>query len=162
MHIEDRQVINVQREELWDFLMQVENAAECIPGCDGVRPTGTDEYDTSMKVRVGAIRLKLEGRLRVVERDRENWTATMKVEGIERHVGGGANVTVTMTLVEQSPGVTELLVKTDAKILGKLGEFGQPVMKKKAAAITEQFARTISERIGQDGGARARPGQSGR
>ena len=32
MNFEDRQVIAAPREELWDFLMQIEKVGECIPG----------------------------------------------------------------------------------------------------------------------------------
>jgi carbon monoxide dehydrogenase subunit G len=148
--IEDRQVIGAPRERLWDFLMQVEKVGECMPGCDNVRPIGNDEYDTTMKLKVGPIALKIDARLRVVARDRDAWTAKMRVEGTERGVGGGVSAMLIMVLVAESSTSTALMLTTDAKVFGKLGEFGQPVMKKKAASMTEEFARTIGERMSWD------------
>lgn len=150
MYFEDRQIIEAPREELWDFLMQIEKVGECIPGCDRVVQVGPEEYETTMRLRVGPINLRVESKLHVVERDRDTWTATMRANGAERGVGGGVNATFTMVLSEVGDGKTELLVKNDAKILGRLGEFGQPVMKRKAASITQQFASTIGKRLADE------------
>jgi carbon monoxide dehydrogenase subunit G len=147
MLIENRQVIDAPRPELWDFLQQLEQVGECIPGVEGVRPVGPEQYEATMKVKVGSINLKFDAQLNVLERDREHWTAKMHAQGTERGVGGGAKATFTMTLAETEGGATELLMRTDARVLGKLAEFGQPVMQKKAEKITEQFARTIGDRL---------------
>ena len=73
----------------------------------------------------------------------------------ERGVGGTVSSVFTMTLVDRGADGTELMVTTEAKILGKLGEFGQPVMKKKAAAITQEFARNIGDRLAEQRAASA-------
>jgi carbon monoxide dehydrogenase subunit G len=155
MLIENRQVIAAPRSQLWDFLLEIEQVGECIPGVAGVRLVGPEEYEATMRLKVGPIDLKFEAMLHVLERDRAHWTAKLRAEGTERGIGGAVNATFTMTLEELNPGSTELFVRTEAKILGKLGEFGQPVMKKKAAAITEQFAKTVGERVARGDGVAA-------
>jgi uncharacterized protein len=147
VNFEDRQLIASPREELWDYLMQIEKVGACIPGCDSVTKVGDDLYETTMGVSVGPIKLRFEASLEVLEQDRASWVARMKADGAERGVGGTVHATFTMTLLDRGDEGTELVVSTDAKILGKLGEFGQPVMKKKAATITRQFARTLGERL---------------
>ena len=92
MLIEDRQLINARRPELWDFLMDIPKVAECMPGVADIRLSSPDEYEVTMKVKVGAIDLKFEAKLRVLGRDRENWTATMEVAGAERGVGGAVEI----------------------------------------------------------------------
>lgn len=150
MLIESRELIDVPRAQLWDFLMNIEQVGECVPGVSDVRLVAPEEYETTMKLKVGPISLKLDSRLRVVERDREHWTAKLEAKAAERGVGGNVSALFTMTLAEAGPGSTELLVMTDARIVGKLGEFGQPVMRKKAAAITAGFAQTIAERVASE------------
>jgi carbon monoxide dehydrogenase subunit G len=149
--IEDRQVINVQRSDLWDLLMEIPTVAECMPGVAEIRSEGPDEYKARMSVKVGAINLKFDAQLRVLERDREQWTAKMHVAGAERGVGGAVNAALTMMLVEAGTA-TELVVRIDAKILGRLAEFGQPVMRKKATAMTAEFAQRIGERVAPSDG----------
>ncbi len=51
-----------------------------------------------------------------------------------------------MQLNEISPNETELVMDTDAQIMGKLGEFGQSVMKKKADGMMQDFAKNISKK----------------
>jgi hypothetical protein len=40
-----------------------------------------------------------------------------------------------------------MAVLTDAAILGKLGEFGQAVVRRKTSQVMEQFARNVSVRL---------------
>jgi uncharacterized protein len=149
VHIEDSELIAAPREALWDYLMQIEKVGECIPGCESVRRVDDSSYETTMRMSVGPIKLRFEALLSVLERDRENWVARMRAEGAERGVGGTVSSVFTMKLVDRGAEGTELMVTTEAKILGKLGEFGQPVMKKKAAAITQEFARNIGDRLAE-------------
>jgi len=148
MKFENRATVPASREKLYDFLMDVKSVSECVPGVENVREIDPDHYQATMKMRVGPIALRFEGKMSIVERDREHWRAVMQAEGNDRGAGGAVKATILMTLQEQAPNQTELLVKTDANVLGKLGEFGQPVMRKKADGIMQEFARNISQRVG--------------
>ncbi|MBI3302792.1 MAG: hypothetical protein HYZ72_12070, partial [Deltaproteobacteria bacterium] len=59
-------------------------------------------------------------------------------------IGGGVHVTAHMTLVESGPAATELDVQAQARFLGKLGEFGQPVIRKQADALIAEFAGNVA------------------
>src|SRR5262249_37529860 len=52
-----------------------------------------------------------------------------------------------MALVESGPAATELAIQAQARFLGKLGEFGQPVIRKQADAIVAEFARNVVARF---------------
>lgn len=131
--------------------MDIPTVAGCMPGVAEIRSEGPDEYRAGMSVKVGVIKLKFDAQLRVLERDRERWTAKMQVAGAERGVGGAVNAMLTMMLMDAGTA-TELVVHMDAKILGKLAEFGQPVMRKKATAMTAEFAQRIGERVAPSDG----------
>jgi carbon monoxide dehydrogenase subunit G len=68
----------------------------------------------------------------------------MRAEGRDKGIGGEVTANIVITLVERGPDSTELVVHTDANVLGKLGEFGQPVIRKKADTIMKAFAENIS------------------
>jgi carbon monoxide dehydrogenase subunit G len=106
-------------------------------------PAGTDEYDGAVTVKVGPIGIRLAGRIRVAERDRVRWQARMTAEGKDARIAGGVTATLSMRLEPRGPRETELHLHTDAAVLGKLGEFGQPVIRKSADRMLEQFARNI-------------------
>ena len=145
MHFENKASIPVSRDTLWDVLMDMEQVARCLPGVENIQPIDQDNYNGTLKMRVGPIGLRLEGKVSVTERNRDAWQAGMRAEGNERGVGGAVKAEIGMRLSELSPSETELLVVTDAQVMGKLGEFGQPVMRKKADSMMQEFSRNIAQ-----------------
>lgn len=149
MNFEQRCTIPVAREKLWEFLIDVPQVATCVPGVESVTPRGNDEYAGQMRVRVGPIGLTMQGVIKVQEIDKEHWRATLQAEGSDRRVGGGIHATAQMTLEERGPEETEMIVRADTRFLGKLGEFGQPVVRKKADEMMRQFAQNVAARFQQ-------------
>ncbi|MBI3797865.1 MAG: SRPBCC family protein [Deltaproteobacteria bacterium] len=144
MNFTHRCTIPVTREALWQFLMDVPRMATCVPGVESVTPSGDDQYNGRMRVKLGPIHLTLQGVLTIQERDSQQWLAVARAEANDRRVGGGVHLTAHLTLVESGLAATELAVETQARFLGKLGEFGQPVIRKQADAIIAEFARNVA------------------
>jgi len=135
-------VIPVERERLWDFMMEVPKVARCVPGVETVEAVDAGAYRGSLKVQVGPIRLALDGIITVEEQDRSAWRARMRAEANDRRLGGGIRARLGLTLAPGEGG-TRLTIDTDLAILGKIGEFGQPVIKKKADTLLAEFARNL-------------------
>jgi uncharacterized protein len=148
MRFENEATLSAPRDAVWSFLMDVPNVATCVPGAEDVKQLDSDSsYSGVMKVRVGPISLSLSGIVTIDERDQLAGRATMSAQASDRRVGGAVNAKVTMTISEASPGQTHLSVVTDANVLGKLGEFGQPVIRKKSEQIMEQFVINVQKRL---------------
>ena len=49
---------------------------------------------------------------------------------------------MSLTLAPAEVG-TRVRIDTDLAVLGRIGEFGQPVIRKKADALLEEFARNL-------------------
>ena len=135
-------VIPVERERLWDFLMDVPKVAQCVPGVESVEAADGNAYRGSLKVQVGPIRLALQGTMTIDEQDRAAWRARMRAEANDRRLGGGIRARMSLALTPAEGG-TRVAIETDLAILGKIGEFGQPIIRKKADAILEEFARNL-------------------
>jgi carbon monoxide dehydrogenase subunit G len=135
-------VIPVDRPRLWDFLMDVPKVGRCVPGVDAVEAVDGNAYRGGLKVQVGPIRLSLEGTITVEEQDRDAWHARMRAEAHDRRLGGGIRARMGLTLAPVEAG-TRVQIDTDLAVLGKIGEFGQPFIKKKADALLEEFARNL-------------------
>ena len=135
-------LIPVERERLWDFLMEVPKVASCVPGLETVEAVNASAYKGSLRLQVGPIRLSLQGTMTIEEQDRSSWRARIRAEANDRRVGGGIRARMSLTLVPGEGG-TRLQIVTDLAILGRIGEFGQPVIKKKADALLEEFARNL-------------------
>lgn len=147
MHFDNRATVPASCATVWDFLMEIERVGACVPGVADLQEVGPDQYQAIMRVKVGPIALRLDGQMRIVERDRAGWKATLRADGRDRAIGAEVTATMVITLVERGPDSTELVINTDANVLGKLGEFGQPVMRKKADAIMKELAENITRRV---------------
>jgi len=144
---QQRAVIPVARAPLWDFLMDIPKVAASLPGVEKVSRIDDTNYEGTLKVRVGPISLNLQGKIIVEERDRERWRATLRTEASDRVAAGAVKGRTSMELKEVSPKETELLVETDVSILGKIGEFGQPIIRKKADRMLQEFVENIKRQL---------------
>ena len=139
--------IPASRDVVWDFLMQAENVARCLTGVEALKQLDQDNYEGTLRVKVGPIALALQGALRVEARDREQWHGAMRAEAKDRRLGGGLRAHLSMDLHEKGPTETEMCVTLEAHMLGKTGEFGQPVIRKKADAMLQEFASQVSKQL---------------
>jgi carbon monoxide dehydrogenase subunit G len=72
----------------------------------------------------------------------------MDVQAADKRVNGAVSAKMTLQLVPHTATDTEMTIHTDANIMGKLGEFGQAVMRKKADQIMAEFARNMAAAVG--------------
>ncbi len=142
MKLTQRGTVAVEPARLWAFLMDVPRVGRCIPGVEAIRPLDDGRYRGVFKVQVGPIRLALEGTLTIEEQDRDAGRAAMRAEASDRRAGGGVRARMTMTLAA-ADGATEFTVDTDLSVLGKIGEFGQPTIKKKADSLMQEFVTNV-------------------
>ncbi len=147
MKFSQRAVIPVAREPLWDFLMDVPKVAKSLPGVETISQIDDTTYQGTLKVRVGPISLNLQGKIIMEQRDRGSWRAALKAEASDRMVAGAVKGKTTMELKEVGPKETELLVETDVNILGKIGEFGQPIIRRKADQMLKEFVENIKKQL---------------
>ncbi len=139
--------VDAPRERVWALLMDVPAAARLVPGVEDVVPTGAgiDTYRGSFRVQVGPVRLALEGDVRVVARDDEAGTASVRLDGADKRLGGGVRADVTLAVSRSAPA--EVRVMTDITILGRIGEIGQALMKRKADHVMAEFATNLQRAL---------------
>ncbi len=147
MEFEHRCTIPVPRATLWRFLLDVPRMATCVPGVESITKSSEDTYNGQMRVKLGPIHLTLQGAMTIETRDQQQWLVVARSEANDRRVGGGVHIGTRLLLLESSPEATELVVQTQARLFGKLGEFGQPVIRKQADTILAEFARNLVARV---------------
>jgi carbon monoxide dehydrogenase subunit G len=135
-------VVPVAPERLWEFLMDVPAVGRCVPGVESIEAVDGSAYRGGLKVQIGPIRLALQGTITVEAQDRDAWQARMRAEANDRRIGGGIRARMSLTLAPADAG-TRLRIETHLAMLGKIGEFGQPVIRKKADALLGEFVRNL-------------------
>lgn len=134
------------RDRAWALLMDVPAVARCVPGAEDVAQTAPDRYRGAVRVSVGPIRLRLEGDVTVTAKDEATGHAAMRLEAADRGVGGHVRADLRMTLSEAGAG-SELRLVTEATLAGRIGDLGQPIVKRQADKIAADFAKCLEQAL---------------
>ena len=147
MIIDQTTTIQAPVEQVWAFVMDIPAVSRCVPGVEAFERVDDDTFEGALKVKVGPVTVHLEGRIVVAERDHAGRSSRIEIRAKERRIASSISATTTLTLVPTSEGATEMHVHTEASILGKLGEFGQSVMRRKADQVMAEFARNAAQEV---------------
>jgi hypothetical protein len=147
MKLENRCLVPASRDITWALLMDIPRVATCVPGLGDVTAGENGSFQAVMKVRIGPISLNLAGTIQVLERDEDKGEASFQVEASDRRVGGSFRTSIAMQLVSQADNQTELVIVSDTNFMGRLGELGQPIIRRKANTTMQDFARNLSRQV---------------
>ncbi len=147
MKLENRCLVPADIQRTWELLMDIPRAAACVPGMEEVVQEKDGSYKASMRVRVGPMGLTLAGTLRVLEQDSAKGEARFLIEASDRKVGGAVRADLLIQLRSEEGNQTELVLNTDTTFIGRLGELGQPLIRRKANNTMQDFARNLAQQL---------------
>ena len=145
MKVEIVSVVPASREATWTLVMDIPKAATCIPGLKDITPDGEARYQATLQARVGPMGMNLSGVITVLSQDAESGDAHFLVEANDRRVGGGVKTNISMKVTAKSSTETELEIVADTTFMGRLGELGQPLIRRKARNTLEEFSKNLSK-----------------
>ena len=150
MKVEIVSVVPASREAIWALVMDIPKAATCIPGLKDITPDGEARYQATLQARVGPMGMNLSGVITVLSQDAESGEAHFLVEANDRWVGGGVKTNMSMKVTAKSPTETELEIVADTTFMGRLGELGQPLIRRKARNTLEDFSKNFSKLLASE------------
>ena len=127
--------------------MDVPQTAFCVPGLEEIKPGEDGKFQATLKARVGPITLTFTGTIQMLEQDPELHLAKCLLLGSDRRVGGSFQTNMTVRLIPQGPNETQLDISADTMFMGKLGELGQPIIRRKTASTIDQFVKNLAEKL---------------
>ncbi len=152
MKIEILSDVPASREATWALVMDIPKAASCIPGIKDITPDGEDKYQATLQARVGPMGMNLSGTITVLSQDADAGEAYFLVEANDRRVGGGVKTNMSMKVTAKSADETELEIIADTTLMGRLGELGQPLIRRKARNTLEEFSKNLSKLLSSGSG----------
>ena len=144
MKLEHRVTVDAPRARVWAVLMDLPVAARCVPGTRDIVPEG-DGVRGRLDVRVGPIKMSLEGTVAIESRDEAAGTARLRADAEDRRLGGAVRTFVDLAVSGDSP--TELHLMSDVAILGRIGELGQPLIARQADKVLAGFAECLRRTV---------------
>jgi carbon monoxide dehydrogenase subunit G len=133
--------VSADKATVQAFLDDVPAAAKCLPGVEDVHAVETDVYDGRIRVRIGPLGLNIAGRARLHRGDDDAWR--LQGEGRDGRAGAGVKAALEARLTELSPSETEVRLSADVQLSGRLAELGQPLIKRKADAMVQEFGENL-------------------
>ena len=146
MVIEDKFTVSAPQQQVWDFLLDIPAVSACIPGVENVKQVNPETFRGSLEVRVGPIKANF-GMEAVLTETIAPHKLIAKAQGKDRSTGSMVTATFTATLVELDSSLTEVRHHLDMAVRGRLGQFGQGVIRETAKQITTIFADCLQAKI---------------
>ena len=142
--------VQASQEALWSLLSDFPQAARCLPGVEEVRPLDDGTYQGTVRVRIGPMGLNLSGTVEL-EQNEDQGVWRMSAQAQDRRVGGGVRAIIEAKLTELAPGLTGLSISSDVQFMGRLGELGQPIIRRKANSMLQEFAENLKRAVAEEG-----------
>ncbi|HYM58907.1 MAG TPA: SRPBCC family protein [Solirubrobacteraceae bacterium] len=146
MRFQNEIEVKAPPDELFAFVSDVERVAPCLPGA-AIEGRDGDEYQGSMKVKVGPITGTYKGKMRFVERDEQARRAVMSARAAEINGQGDAEARITTQIEEAGEGSSRIRMDTDLQIRGRVAQFGRGAMEKISQRMFDEFARNLEREM---------------
>ena len=146
MKFEYHLVVAAPHDRVWKILEDIPRAAQLMPGVDSVEPFEECSYKCTLRIRIGPMGFNLSGVIGV-DTDRGSGTWTIKAQAQDTRIGGGVLSTMETAIIASSTGTTEINIKADVQFSGRLGQLGQPLIKKKADSMVREFTENLENAV---------------
>jgi carbon monoxide dehydrogenase subunit G len=134
------------KETVRAFLDDVPRAAKCLPGVEDVKAIEPDVYEGRVRVRIGPLGLNIAGKAKLERSDNADaWR--LQGEGRDGRAGAGVRAALEAHLAALSPDETEVKLTGDVQLSGRLAELGQPLIKRKADAMVQEFGQNLRKAL---------------
>jgi uncharacterized protein len=144
---EEEFTVDAAPDAVWDFLLDPERVAPCLPGCESLVVEDATTYRVRMTVKVGFLSTTQNLRIEIVEADRPRRLVSIG-RGEDRKLASHVAVRSTLDLAHASGDATRVRYRSEVRVLGRLGSIGDAVMKVKARQLAGEFAANVRAAIG--------------
>jgi len=146
MQIRSEFVVGAPIEEVWNYLLDVERVAPCMPGAELTEVVDERTWKGKTNIKVGPVSLAFAGTVVMHERDDAAHRVVLKAQGMEQRGKGAASATATSRL-EEVEGGTRVVLDTDLTISGAVAQYGRGMISDVSERLTKEFARCLEGNI---------------
>jgi carbon monoxide dehydrogenase subunit G len=144
--IQQRFTVAAPPGTVWAFFLDVPGMAACVPGVEQISALDERTYQGVMRVKVGPLGFRLAGRVLLEQVDEPARAASFALSAEDSRLASAVQATLRLALGEAAEG-TAVTLDTEANVLGRLGQFGQGVIKLTADNQMKQFVACVQARL---------------
>ena len=146
MQMNDSQRIPASKQKVWEALNNPDILKQCIPGCQSLEMSASNEMTATVVLRVGPVKATFGGKVTLSDLDPPS-SYRISGEG-NGGIAGFAKGGALVTLSEEDPQTTILSYQVDAQIGGKLAQLGGRLIDSTAKKLAGQFFTSFGEIVG--------------
>jgi uncharacterized protein len=141
MKIEGSHEVPTPRAKVWEAFFDPDLLRQAIPGCEKLEAIGDDEYKSTMKIGVAAIKGTFEGKVKLSDKNPpESYRMFVEGSGGPGFVRGSALITLT-----DSDGGTRVSYSADVQVGGLIAGVGQRMLGGVTKMMADKFFEKMSE-----------------
>jgi carbon monoxide dehydrogenase subunit G len=145
MKIEGSFALHAPVGAVWDYLLDIEEVSECIPGVTALETIDAETYRGTLQVKIGPIKAAFGGTVTVLELEPPH-RIVAAIDADDRLNASQVKATFTSTLDPIADG-TEVTYTIDANVRGRLAQFGQAIAQSTAKKMASAFGSCIQKKL---------------
>jgi len=147
MIIEGQFQVSASIQCTWDFLLNIERFASCIPGCQRVEVFCDGGFAIAIRQKVGPISATFDTQANLADLNPPHQFAALG-KGRDMRMGSSFEFKNNMELVQIPENGTLVKYRIDVKIRGRLASVGQSMIKIVAKREIEKAVKLIQSEVG--------------
>ncbi len=146
MLIENEFTVAAPIEFLWNYLLDVEKIAPCMPGAELTEVVDDHNWKGKLNAKFGPVSMSFAGTVTIESRDDAAHRVVLSAKGMEQKGKGAANAKVTSWL-EPGPGdgVTTVKMEADITLTGAAAQLSRGLLPEISKKLTQTFADCLQE-----------------
>lgn len=145
MELTNQQTLPVSQAQAWEALNDITLLQSAIPGCDGITPTGENQYELLVTAAIGPVKAKFKGKLQL-ENLQPPTSYTLRFEGQGGAAGHGKG-SAEVRLEATGPRTTVLHYTAHATVGGKIAQLGSRLVDMAAQKMATEFFETFNTKL---------------
>jgi len=143
MKLEGTYTFEAPRDVVWEALQDPEVLAKVMPGCEKLDQVGDDEYEGMIKIRVGPVQGKFQGKVSLFDiKEPDSYSMTVDGKGSSGFMKGEGQVQL-----EAQGDSTLMHYSGEAQVGGRIASVGQRLLDSSAKALTKQSLDGLNKQI---------------
>jgi carbon monoxide dehydrogenase subunit G len=136
-------VVKAPPAAVWGFLTDPQRVARCMPGAAITDRIDEKTFTGTMAVKVGPVSTSYKGKVVFERLDASAHTAEIVATGQDVKGRGGADLRLTSSIKELSPGETQVTAASKVNITGILAQMGRGMVQD----VSDQLFQVFSQRM---------------
>jgi carbon monoxide dehydrogenase subunit G len=133
--------------EVWDYLLDVERIAPCMPGAELTETVDDHTWKGKVNMKFGPVAMAFAGSVQMAERDDAAHRVVLSAKGTEQKGKGAATASVTSWLEPADAGTT-VKMEADITLTGAVAQLSRGLLPEVSKRLTQQFADCLEANLG--------------